>query len=118
MNIHRKDKAKAKHKNQEEASSKPNLRYVAQVSTDNHQRVLGGERNYQVYLPSSNPNFQTGNYLPLWRPRLLEGRIAENLSLRIGISPPRDEDGEGGLVDSNVKGSDVDLELRLGHHQP
>ncbi|KAH6770012.1 hypothetical protein C2S52_014815 [Perilla frutescens var. hirtella] len=117
MNIHRKDKAKAKakQKNQEEASNKssnPNSRYLRSpplLSADHQQqtsyhRAAGGQINYQVYLPSSNPNFQTENYMA--------DRFDANLSLRIGASlPPADEDGEG-----NVKENDVDLELRLGHH--
>lgn len=120
MNIHRKDKAKAKQKNQEEPSNKPNenytnLRYFPQISsTDHHQqqtsyyRAVGGLVNYQVYLPSSNPN------LPVWRPEHFEGHVDANLSLGIGISPPV-QDGEGGHVDMNVKENEVDLELRLGH---
>ncbi|KAI3469719.1 hypothetical protein Pfo_026382 [Paulownia fortunei] len=127
MNIHRKDKAKAKQKNQEETSNiqniksdqnYANLRYFSQ--TDHQQqtsyyRPVGGQVNYQVYLPSSNPSFQTGNYLPVWRPEQhFEGHVDANLSLRIGLSPPV-EDEERGHEDRNVKEVEVDLELRLGH---
>ncbi|PIN02156.1 hypothetical protein CDL12_25333 [Handroanthus impetiginosus] len=116
MNIHRKDKAKvkAKHKNlQEEPSNvhniKPNENYAGSLrylpDQTNYYRPPSGQVNYQVYLPSSSPSFQTGNYFSV------EGTgVDPNLSLRIGISPPvEDEDT------NHVKENEVDLELRLGH---
>ncbi|KAL0376749.1 UNVERIFIED_CONTAM: Transcriptional regulator TAC1 [Sesamum calycinum] len=126
MNIHRKDKAKAKQKNLEEPSNfqnikhnenYANLRYFPQ--TDHQQQRTGyygdvrpGQVNYQVYLPSSNPSFRTGNYFPFWRSEGFdEGRGDADLSLRIGVPEPV----EGGNGEGNVKENEVDLELRLGH---
>lgn len=99
MNIHRKDKAKAKHKNHEDPSFNSNSSFFPQITTADY----GGHVNYQVYMPPPNPGLQTGNYeycfFPVWRPDDLEDRIDGNLSLRMG----RVEDEE-----------EVDLELRLG----
>ncbi|KAK6138736.1 hypothetical protein DH2020_027521 [Rehmannia glutinosa] len=126
MNIHRKDKAKAKQKNQENIhnvikpnENYPNLRYFSQTDHIHHQqqqtsyyRPVGG---YQVYLPSStNPSFQTGNnYLPVWAPQHFESHVDANLSLRIGSVNDGEEDGQH--EEKNVKEVEVDLELRLGH---
>lgn len=104
MNIHRKDKAKAKtkHKNHEDPltqSFNSNSSFFPQITTAGY----GGHANYQVYMPPPNPGLQTGNYeycfFPVWRPDNLEDRIDGDLSLRMG----RVEDEE-----------EVDLELRLG----
>ncbi|KAK4425533.1 Transcriptional regulator TAC1 [Sesamum alatum] len=131
MNIHRKDKAKAKQKNldhQEPSNfhnikhneNYPNLRYFPQTDHQHHRTgyygdVRSGQVNYQVYLPSSNPSFQTGNYFPnIWRAEGFEGRGDADLSLRIGVPEPV-EDGNG---EGNVKENEVDLELRLGHVDP
>lgn len=127
MNIHRKDKAKSKskQKNPEEASYKAseinhsNSRYasptISSSDHDHHQSGYGGQLSYQLFLPSPNPNFQTGNYLPVWRPDRFEGRLDAGLNQRMGMPPPSDRDGEGARVDTNVKENEVDLELRLGH---
>lgn len=130
MNIHRKDKAKSKSKHKinqdQEPSNKANeihhsnSRYasptISSSDHDHHQSGYGGQLSYQLFLPSPNPNFQTGNYLPVWRPDRFEGRHDAGLSLRMGMEPPpSDRDGEEGRVDSNVKENEVDLELRLGH---
>ncbi|KAL8515700.1 hypothetical protein ACS0TY_014398 [Phlomoides rotata] len=115
MNIHRKDKAKAKAKNQDEASKKSmNSRYfTSHEQQSGYYRGVGGQVNYQVYLPSSNPNVQTGNYLPIWKqePDFDQGHdhVDANLSLKIGISSPNAQD----IVKENE--NEVDLELRLGH---
>lgn len=122
MNIHRKDKAKAKKKNQDESSNKSNENYAKNLryftsSHDHHEQQsgyyggVGGKMDYQVYFPSSNPSVQTGNYLPVWKQEHDFG--GPNLSLKIGISE------ENGVGDDDrkiiVKENEVDLELRLGH---
>ncbi|KAL1535716.1 transcriptional regulator TAC1-like [Salvia divinorum] len=114
MNIHRKDKAKAKQKNQQQETSnnsKDKPRFMQQQVpsfTDRHhhhyQQQIGYQMNYQDYLPSSNPSSQIqNNYSPLSRPD------EADLWLRMGASVP----AEGG--GSNVEETEVDLELRLGH---
>ncbi|KAG6423326.1 hypothetical protein SASPL_113720 [Salvia splendens] len=84
MNIHRKDKAKAKanHKNQSLDMWKENHLNSRFVSVnDHHQQML----RYQMCLPSSNPSFQIGNYLPFHRFR--EGGVENevDLELRLGL---------------------------------
>lgn len=117
MNIHRKDKAKAKanQKNQEDPlisnfksnEKYQNLSYFPQSSSDGCN-PLGAHVNYEVYLPSYNPSFQTGNYqynyFPVWRPDHLKDHMDANLSLRVGLRPPVENEEE------------VDLELRLGQY--
>ncbi|KAG8370362.1 hypothetical protein BUALT_Bualt14G0109000 [Buddleja alternifolia] len=126
MNIHRKDKAKAKAKQKNQESIKMNESYAnsgyfpLQITSNDHQQQQtsyygAAHVNYQVYLPSSNPNFQTvNNYqnnLPVWMSGLYNDRVDENLSLRIGLTPHVEDEEE----DKNVKENEVDLELRLGH---
>ncbi|XP_073290503.1 transcriptional regulator TAC1-like [Primulina huaijiensis] len=127
MNIHRKDKAKAKQKNQEEPSSKntkmsedhASSRYsfgqalpVDQPQQREHRRPVD---NYQDYFPSSNPSFLSENYrsrVPFWRLENKEdGKNDENLSLRIGFPPAAEE----GREENEEKNDQIDLELRLGH---
>ncbi|KAI3459478.1 hypothetical protein Pfo_016141 [Paulownia fortunei] len=133
MNIHRKDKAKAKakQKNHEEPSSQNfrsnenymNLSCFPRISSTDQQLTscytpLGAHANYQVYLPSSNPSFQTRNYqnnLPVWGPEHLKDHMDANLSLRIGLCPPAEHEEEG-HGDRNLLENEVDLELRLGHN--
>ncbi|XP_057783256.1 zinc finger protein 6-like [Salvia miltiorrhiza] len=90
MNIHRKDKAKKKKKNQE----------VIQSFSSGY---AGRHVNCQVYMPPPNPGLQTGNYeycfFPVWRPDNLPDHIDGPRSLM----HVEDEDEE-----------EVDLELRLG----
>lgn len=144
MNIHRKDKAKAKAKhnkilnNHDEIISsntrnnnnniiiKPHesLRYLPHQipSTNGYYRPsIDHQVSYQVYLPSppTNPSLQaTGNYLPIWmQENIDEGRVNANLSLGIGLSTTRVEDGDHGNVKEEEE--EVDLELRLGQiHDP
>ncbi|XP_073134227.1 transcriptional regulator TAC1-like [Henckelia pumila] len=131
MNIHRKDKAKAKQKNQEEPSTKntkpsedhATLRYSAfaqvlpvdQQQQREHRRPVDAHMNYQVYLPSSNPSFLSENFrsrVPFWRlENKEEGKKDETLSLRIGIPPAAEE----GQKENEEENNQVDLELRLGH---
>ncbi|KAG6393398.1 hypothetical protein SASPL_147639 [Salvia splendens] len=105
MNIHRKDKAKTKQKNETSNKSKENPRFKQQqVSSPPHHHHHYQQMNYQVYLPSSNPSSRAGNsYSPLSRPE------EADLWLRVGASPPAAGGG------SNVEETEVDLELRLGH---
>lgn len=108
MNIHRKDKAKAKLKNRDETSKKfTDTRYFTpqEQQSGYYRGHVGGQVNYQVYLPSSNPN---GNYLPVWKQER-DFDVDSNLSLKIGISSQVDD---GNII---VKENEVDLELRLGH---
>ncbi|KAK4478181.1 hypothetical protein RD792_017463 [Penstemon davidsonii] len=119
MNIHRKDKAKAKKKNEEEKSSsdqkiKSNLnsRYDStnHILSTGYYGLVGADMNFQVYLPSSNPSFQTRNYSsnsPVSNMENLEEDMDPNLGLRIGLTPP--------IRDVDVKENEIDLELRLGH---
>ncbi|EYU32971.1 hypothetical protein ABFS82_07G043300 [Erythranthe guttata] len=112
MNIHRRDKAKAKQKNRDDeiTSNTPSNVSKPQENIPHHHQ-------YQMYLPPPppprNPNFQTGDYLPPLR-RLENydhrrvGHVAD-LSLRIGLSTPTTV--EGGEAKEND--DDVDLELRL-----
>ncbi|KZV37608.1 hypothetical protein F511_41885 [Dorcoceras hygrometricum] len=126
MNIHRKDKAKvAKQKNQEEPSknTKPSedhtssryATFAQMLPNDQKQQRAQQHLNYQVYLPSSNPSFESENYRSCVPFRCLEskedGKKDENLSLRIGL-PHGDEGVSKGKEEKNEQ---VDLELRLGH---
>ncbi|CAA2988071.1 transcriptional regulator TAC1-like [Olea europaea subsp. europaea] len=131
MNIHRKDKAKAKHKKQEGSSIQNKYtnedfldsRFFPPVpSSDHHQtnrNYFTAVRNYQVYLPSSNPTLSAHDLhqtnLPQENIIFFDDHKDANLSLRIG-SPPSN-DGQNEKV--NEKENEVDLELRLGHgHDP
>ncbi|KAL2530784.1 transcriptional regulator SUPERMAN-like [Forsythia ovata] len=128
MNIHRKDKAKAKQKTQEGSSIKNKYsnedyldsRFFPTVpSSDHHHQTnnyLVPHVNYQVYLPSANPNLANdlhqNNMAAIWRQQrfnLLEDNKDANLSLRIGPPPSINQKGDGGNE------NEVDLELRLGH---
>lgn len=131
MNIHRKDKAKAKQKIKEEASSKntkpiedhttskcSTFRQVLPIDQQQqreHRRPVDTHMNYHVYLPSSNPSFQSENFragVPFWRLENKEDdKKDENLSLRIGLLPAAEE----GQKENDEKKDQVDLELRLGH---
>ncbi|KAL3507687.1 hypothetical protein ACH5RR_033069 [Cinchona calisaya] len=129
MNIHRKDKAKAKDKlknnHQQDQSSLTNKshedynntssKYFAPISNEKQQytAAMAPYTSYQLYFPTSNNSFLHGYHqcdhdLPSPRP---EYRMDRSLSLRIG--PPRMEDGDERKIISNE--DEVDLELRLGH---
>ncbi|CAA2956060.1 transcriptional regulator TAC1-like [Olea europaea subsp. europaea] len=129
MNIHRKDKAKAK---QKEGSSIQNKysnedyfdsTYFPPIPTsDQHltNNYFVPRVNYQVYLPSANPTLAHDlhrNYLAagwrLERFNMLEDNKDANLSLRIGPPPSINQKGDG--RNKNEKQNEVDLELRLGH---
>ncbi|KAL7144911.1 hypothetical protein ABFS83_07G042800 [Erythranthe nasuta] len=111
MNIHRKDKAKAKQKINRDDEITSNTTSKPQENIPHHHH-----HQYQVYLPPPprNPNFETGDYLPPFRRQenydhRRVGHVAD-LSLRIGLSTPTTT-VEGGEVKEND--DDVDLELRL-----
>ncbi|CAI9762713.1 unnamed protein product [Fraxinus pennsylvanica] len=131
MNIHRKDKAKAKQKAQEGSSIQNKYsnedhldsRFFPPIPTsDQHQtnNYFAPGVDYQVYLPSANPNLAHDlhqNYLAaVWRQErfnLLEDNKDANLSLRIGPPPTINQNEDG--MNENEKENEVDLELRLGH---
>ncbi|KAK4405850.1 Transcriptional regulator TAC1 [Sesamum angolense] len=102
MNIHRKDKAKAKQKNLEEPSNFQNIKH-----NENYANLR--------YFPQTDHQQQRTGYYGDVRPGQAEGfdegRGDADLSLRIGVPEPV----EGGNGDGNVKENEVDLELRLGH---
>ncbi|KAJ8547272.1 hypothetical protein K7X08_010858 [Anisodus acutangulus] len=130
MNIHRKDKLKAKQNNshhQEFSSTKlsqeanyayDNSRYYAPSSHDEQPHNFSTSRaqvSYQFYyqLPQ-NPSYQhVYDHHDDSRPRHDNYYDANNLSLR--IEPTLiDNDDEGGKKD--VDDSELDLELRLGYN--
>ncbi|KAK4361558.1 hypothetical protein RND71_020510 [Anisodus tanguticus] len=134
MNIHRKDKLKAKHNNshhQESSSTKlsqeanyayDNSRYYAPISShdEQHHYNYSSSRaqmnNYQFYfqLPQ-NPSYQhVYNHHDDSRRRHDNYYDADNLSLRIEPTLIDDDDDEGGKKD--VDESELDLELRLGYN--
>ncbi|XP_076890702.1 transcriptional regulator TAC1-like [Bidens hawaiensis] len=118
MNIHRKDKAKAKKHNN--ASTKPKKDHHSTVSSksfnylipneeaQNHGSLFGfSTHNHGYQFMPSNPNFSA----------LHEEHLRVNLNLGIGSS----EMGSGNIERAKVRHedwiqNDVDLELRLGQY--
>ncbi|XP_073057142.1 uncharacterized protein [Primulina eburnea] len=100
MNIHRKDKAKAKKRIGEKPSNQSinpvekylNSRCFSHVSSSDQ----GCQVSYRVYLPSSNPSSLTHNYqrnIPVWRPEeQFIDYMKVNLSMRIGLPPLADQE--------------------------
>ncbi|XVE81784.1 hypothetical protein DITRI_Ditri15bG0093700 [Diplodiscus trichospermus] len=130
MNIHRKDRAKAKQPTTSSVPTEPinedymNLRYVPPIPTEpsNYYPVLEAatQRNYHMYFqpPGSSPRLPYGYYdcdfLSPDRSQSLstnEELLGANLSLEIG---PRNAD-DGAARRGIMKEDEVDLELRLGH---
>ncbi|XP_059629618.1 protein LATE FLOWERING [Cornus florida] len=127
MNIHRKDKAKAKQPTDSSVSTRSKQdymtsKYYAPISSErpHHYAALGGQVNYdQFYFPASNPSFVPHPYhihdhLPVPRSEpfsLHDESMGANLSLQ--ISPPHAQDSRD--TKKGRKENEVDLELRLGH---
>ncbi|KAI8004012.1 Transcriptional regulator TAC1 [Camellia lanceoleosa] len=129
MNIHRKDKAKAK-KLTESSSVSNNSnedhymacnKYFAPVSSEHQAQYyagLGAQVNHhQMYLPVPNPSFPYGYYPSLMNTDS-EFSSQHGANLSLGIGPPIVEENEEKKKDGkgNGKGNEVDLELRLGHN--
>ncbi|CAI9776890.1 unnamed protein product [Fraxinus pennsylvanica] len=127
MNIHRKDKGKAKPKKQEGSSIQNKYnnedfldsRFFPPVPSSDRNNFTA-VRNYQVYLPSSNSTLSSRddlhqNNLPQENIIFFDDHKDENFSLRIGPPPRRDGKNENVIAKEN----EIDLELRLGHgHDP
>lgn len=139
MNIHRKDKAKAKQKNhhhqQQQQQDQSSVmmkshedynyscsKYFAPSSHEQRQygTAMSAYMSYQLYFPSSNPSyFNADNQYDLSSPRsghqhlsMHEFRMDQALSLSVGPSHTADVD-ERNIVRND---GEVDLELRLGHY--
>ncbi|KAK3024876.1 hypothetical protein RJ639_044013 [Escallonia herrerae] len=132
MNIHRKDKAKAKRQSQQPSfSSKINVDYLSTTNPRfrapipmeqvQYHAPLGAKMNHQFYYPAPNPSYpyaygQSDFMVP--SPdhlSLNEERLATNLSLRIGSSLMEDRKGKKKAGREDRMENEVDLELRLGH---
>ncbi|KAA8548774.1 hypothetical protein F0562_000458 [Nyssa sinensis] len=129
MNIHRKDKAKAKQPTESSLSNKPYedykiAQYFSRIANEQAQyyAALGQQMNYQTLFPASNPNFPHAyNQSDLHAPgsrnlmNMHEEGMGASLSLQIGGSPQM-EDGREKKKGGNggTKGNELDLELRLG----
>ncbi|XP_052206908.1 transcriptional regulator TAC1-like [Diospyros lotus] len=124
MNIHRKHKAKAKqivtsdHSTTSPSSKSSEAKFFAPVSSEQaryHAALEAQMKSYQMYFPASNPSLQHG-YHPghnLGAPNSgfsskEEESATANLSLQIGLPPKEDVQEE----------KELDLELRLGRHNP
>ncbi|EOY05962.1 hypothetical protein QUC31_016519 [Theobroma cacao] len=129
MNIHRKDRAKAKQPTSSSVPSEPmnedymNPGYLPPISTEppKYYPVLEAQRNYHMYLqpPVSSPTLPYGYYesdflVPARSQSLSmnEELLGANLSLQIGPTHVDDREVRRGII----KEDEVDLELRLGHH--
>ncbi|GFY84960.1 C2H2 and C2HC zinc fingers superfamily protein [Actinidia rufa] len=108
MNIHRKDKAKAK-KNSEASS----MSHKANQEDYMACKLLFAPMNYPFYFSAPNPSFPC-HPSHFSADAEISGPPGENLRLMIG--PPIVEDCED--RGERRKGSEVDLELRLGHNPP
>lgn len=109
MNIHRKDRAKAKQLKTPSLPDKSNDDYTpsTQVSCEasKYSPVLEPQKNSRVYFqPSSasDPRLPRANFQEF---------LGANLRLQIGPMQVEDDGMERGVN----KGEEVDLELRLGH---
>ncbi|XP_027164903.1 transcriptional regulator TAC1-like [Coffea eugenioides] len=134
MNIHRKDKAKAKQKNhqQQDRNSITNTSHEDYMSTSPKyfapnpieqqqcSTAMAAYMSYQLYFPSSNNSYLHAyhQYHDLPSPRsehhlsMHEYHMDQTLSRQIG--PPRMEDGDEMKIARTE--NEVDLELRLGHY--
>ncbi|KAM7488292.1 hypothetical protein LguiB_025776 [Lonicera macranthoides] len=128
MNIHRKEKAKAKQHSQHPKSIEDfhmsTSRYFAPITSDIHQprqqdyhpNTFGPQLNYQFYLPSPNPSFPQGQSIQRFESiSANEEHLGANLSLQIGSSSAGGG-AKGGNGDGreDLEENEVDLELRLG----
>ncbi|KAK2972979.1 hypothetical protein RJ640_022036 [Escallonia rubra] len=132
MNIHRKDKAKAKRQSQQPSfSSKINVDYLSTTNPRfcapipmeqvQYHAPLGAKMNHQFYFPAPNPSYpyaycQSDFMVP--SPdhlSLNEEHLAANLSLGIGSSQMEDRKGKKKDGREDRMENEVDLELRLGH---
>ncbi|XVF28658.1 hypothetical protein REPUB_Repub15cG0049200 [Reevesia pubescens] len=134
MNIHRKDRAKAKRPTSSSVPSEPmnedymNPRYVPPLIPTDHQPTRyhhpvlePAQRKYHMYLqpPMSSPRLTYGycdsDFLVPARSqslrRMNEELLGANLSLQIGPTNVNDSEVRRGIM----KEDEVDLELRLGH---
>ncbi|XP_047322141.1 zinc finger protein 2-like [Impatiens glandulifera] len=97
MNIHRKEKVKAKKTDDQYSFNRNNIIQRDYMNTHNQVSAVNHHMNH-----SFKQQDQPVGRNPPELPGFSEGHSGSNLSLRIG--PPLEEDGD-----------DVDLELRLGH---
>lgn len=132
MNIHRKDKLKAKQNNfHHQESSKltkeanhvfDNSRYYAPISSHHdelqhhYSRAQMSTYQFHFQLPQ-NPSYQHVSNHHHDDSRLRHDNYFDpnNLNLRIGPTLINDDDEEGGGK-KNVDESELDLELRLGYN--
>ncbi|KAK7344029.1 hypothetical protein VNO77_13232 [Canavalia gladiata] len=124
MNIHRKDRAKAKQVAPDSSSLPINkfnnddsmpFPFASEIPDYQHTRpysILESQRNYQVYFhpPPTAHAFQYDFHDPRSRP-LNQDLWGANLSLQIG---PSHADDIHQVRRGNHKDGEVDLELRLG----
>ncbi|KAI3756741.1 hypothetical protein L1987_56564 [Smallanthus sonchifolius] len=132
MNIHRKDKAKAKQHNtfSTTASPKPNkdhstlsLKSFNLIPNEEEAQYLGSSFGYRTsdhgyqFIPS-NPNFQWDLAASQFDNRALhEEHLRVNLDLGTGTSEMENNNIEITKVgNEDWLENDVDLELRLGHY--
>ncbi|GMI69913.1 ZINC FINGER PROTEIN 1, EMBRYO DEFECTIVE 3022 [Hibiscus trionum] len=119
MNIHRKDRAKAKRPTTSSSiPSRPsneefmNPRYVPTIPTPEPPKY------YPIFEGQGQGNGQMYFQAPVSSPRLLHGHDEEllgaDLSLQIGPTNV-DHDNEM-MIKEIIKEDEIDLELRLGHH--
>lgn len=111
MNIHRKDKAKAKKK----CNNKPKEEHITSTSSTCRyfEPIYSIEKmNYQFYISELNPSFPHAYYQD--DSNLHEEILGTNLSLQIGAYHMEDSN-EGEKRDENTMENVVDLELRLGY---
>ncbi|XVF38394.1 hypothetical protein REPUB_Repub20aG0097700 [Reevesia pubescens] len=133
MNIHRKDRAKAKQPSSSSARSEPmnenymNPRYVPPLiptEPSKYYPVFEAQthRNYHMYFqpPAPSPRLPYGYYdCDFLAPpssqslSMNEELLGANLSLQIGPTITNVDDSE--VRRGNMKEDEVDLELRLGH---
>ncbi|WCJ23971.1 C2H2 and C2HC zinc fingers superfamily protein [Euphorbia peplus] len=117
MNIHRKDRAKAKQVNSGSSSisSKPNSEINRIMNPNfnysgepvNHYPVFENPRNYAVYFPCPRSQNQL---VP--QSNLNTANDGEILTLRVGSDHNFEDKDNSGEV---LKEEELDLELRLGH---
>lgn len=128
MNIHRKDRAKAKQTTSSSFSNKSmamnedymNPRYIAPVSSEpaKYYPVFEAQRDYLMYCPpsASSPRDPHAYNDAEFSPRSQSLRMNEELlgaNLSLGISPTYVEDND--VRRETMEEEELDLELRLGH---
>ncbi|WVY97371.1 hypothetical protein V8G54_029522 [Vigna mungo] len=114
MNIHRKDRAKAK---QFTLDASPSIKTLNQQHARPNYSVLESQRNCDKHFHPPPP--ASAFYYEFYEPRsrslsLNQELRGANLSLQIGPSHHVGDDIH--QARGNQKDSEVDLELRLGHH--